>query len=192
MPIDDCGRISRKLSAFLDGELTEDEREAVKAHLGTCASCSEELRLFKAADDGLRALPAAEPPPFFAARVAAAARALNVYHGPFRRFVLYPIPAAAALAAFLIFNIFTFAFNINALENGPRRELARKVVSQLAKPASLLNPVAVARLCGECSKYMCLCMHEAGKESMCPCRDCEMGKAAEGGDMTMEEKHNVH
>jgi anti-sigma factor RsiW len=191
MPIDDCGGISR-LSAFLDGELSEDEREAVKAHLEACASCSEDLRRFKAADAGLRALPPVEPSPFFAARVAAAARALNEYHGPFRRFVLYPVPAAAALTAFIIFNIFTFAFNINALENGPRRELARKVVSQLARPASLINPVAVARLCGECSKYMCLCMHEAGKKSLCPCKDCEMDKAEAGGTMNMEGEHNVH
>ena len=192
MPIEDCSGISRKLSAFLDGELNERDREAVKAHLEACASCSEELRLFRAADSGLRALPAAEPPPFFAARVAAAARALNKYHGPFRRFVLYPVPAAAALTAFIIFNIFTFAFNINALENGPRRELTRKVVTQLAKPASLLNPVAVARLCGDCSKYMCLCMHEAGKRSLCPCKDCEMDKAEAGGTMNMEGEHNVH
>jgi len=183
MPIDDCGNISRKLSAFMD----EKEAKAVTAHLDSCASCPEELRRLKAADASLRALPAIELPPFFAARVAAAARSLNVYHGPFRRFMLYPVPAAAALTAFLIFNIFTFAFNINALENGPRRELARKVATQLAKPASLINPVAVARLCGECSEYMCLCMHEAGKESLCPCKDCEMGKTEAGNTINMEE-----
>ncbi|PKM97978.1 MAG: hypothetical protein CVU79_05365 [Elusimicrobia bacterium HGW-Elusimicrobia-3] len=191
MPIDDCGGISRKISAFLDGELDEKDKEAVRAHLEACASCSETLRRFKAADAGLRALPPVEPSPFFAARVAAAARALNEYHGPFRRFVLYPIPAAAALTAFIIFNIFTFAFNINALENGPRRELARKVVTQLARPASLINPVAVARLCGDCSRYMCQCMHEAGKKNICPCKDCEIDKAA-GGNINTEGEHNVH
>lgn len=177
MPEYSCGGINR-LPAYLDGELNEKDRETVKTHLASCASCAEELRRFQAADAALRALPVPEPPPFFAARVTAAARALNAYHGPFRRFLLFPVPAAAALTAFIIFNIFTFAFNINALENGPRRELARKVVTQLAKPASLFNPVAVARLCGECSKYMCLCMHEAGKANLCPCQDCEMKKVA--------------
>lgn len=188
MPEYACGGISR-LPAYLDGELNETDREAVKAHLASCASCAEELRRFAAADAALRSLPVPEPPPFFAARVTAAARALNAYHGPFRRFLLFPVPAAAALTAFIIFNIFTFAFNINALENGPRRELARKVVTQLAKPASLLNPVAVARLCGECSKYMCLCMHEAGKAAMCPCEDCEMKKA--DGPAENKEGHHV-
>jgi len=194
MPIEDCGGISRKLSAFLDGELEEKDGEALKAHLETCASCTEELRRFKAADAALSALPTAEPTPFFAARVVASARALNAYHGPFRRFLSFPVPAAAALTAFIVFNILTFAFNINALENAPRRELARKVVTQLARPASLINPVAVARLCGDCSKYMCQCMHEAGKKSLCPCKGCEMDKApaVNGADTRMEEEDHVH
>lgn len=190
MPEYSCGGMNH-LSAYLDGELNEGDREAVKAHLAACASCAGELRRFEAADAAVRALPGGEPPPFFAAKVTAAARALNEYHGPFRRFLLFPVPAAAALAAFIIFNLFTFAFNINALENGPRRELARKVVTQLAKPASLINPVAVARLCGECSKYMCLCMHEAGKANMCPCRDCGMKKAA-GAAVPSEDLEGHH
>ena len=183
------------LSAYLDGELAPAEAEAATAHLSACPACSAALAQLSAPDAALRALPpAAEPPPFFAARVAAAARALGEYHGPFRRFLRFPVPAAAALTAFLLFNIFTFAFNINAMENGPRRELARKVVAQLARPASLINPVAVARLCGECSKYMCLCMHEAGKKGRCRCKDCGMDKEGAAGEtMNMEGgDKNVH
>jgi len=188
-----CTRIIRKLSAYIDGELGAKDREAVKAHLASCASCAEELRRLAAVDPGLKLLPGAAPSPFFAARVAAAARARQIYHGPFRRFLSFPVPAAAALTAFIIFNLFTFAFNINAMENGPRRELARKVVAQFARPASLINPVAVARLCGECSKYMCLCMHEAGKQSLCPCKDCEMKKSpAPDGGVKPEEENHVH
>lgn len=191
MPFDPCTKIARKLSAYQDGELTTKGREAVKAHLASCAACAEELRRISAVDPELKLLPGPAPSPFFAARVAAAARARQLYHGPLRRFLSFPVPAAAALTAFIIFNLFTFAFNINAMENGPRRELARKLVTRLVSPASLINPVAVARLCGECSKYMCLCMHEAGKESMCPCKDCEMGKAAAGNDINLEENEDV-
>jgi anti-sigma factor RsiW len=193
MPYDACFERER-LSAYLDGELPPAEREAARAHLAACPSCAAALKELSAPDAALRALPAVEPPPFFAARVAAAARGLNEYHGPFRRFLRFPVPAMAALTAFIVFNLFTFAFNINAMENGPRRELARKVAAQLARPASLINPVAVARLCGECSKYLCLCMHEAGKKSLCPCKDCEMDKKAAGGagEMNMEGGENVH
>lgn len=192
MPSESCSSASLRLSAYLDGELPAAEAEALRAHLRSCAACAAGLEELSSADKALRSAPAAEPPPFFAARVAAAARAMNEYHGPFRRFLRFPVPAMAALTAFIVFNLFTFAFNINAMENGQRRELTRKVVAQLARPASLINPVAVARLCGECSKYMCLCMHEAGKQNICTCRDCAMKKAAAGGADTGAEDHYAH
>lgn len=182
---DGCIEIQRKLSAYMDGELGAAESGAVKEHLAVCAACAGELRAATERDAELKSLPAAEPGPFFEARVLAAARAMKEYRGPLRRFLRFPVPAMATLVAFILLNVFTFAFNINAMENGPRREIARKVVLQLTKPASIINPVALARLCGECSKYMCLCMHEAGKKSICPCKDCAMerenGAAAPAG-----------
>ena len=198
MLFDPCSNITRKLSAYLDGELVPKELSAIKEHLDSCTGCAGELRRLSAVNSGIQQLPEVTPSPFFAARVSAAARALNVYHGPFLRFLRVPVPAMAVMVSFILINIFTFAFNINAMENGSRRELARKVVAQLAKPASLINPVAVARLCGECSKYMCLCMHEAGKKSLCPCKDCEMekmqkqGEAGKAGEMGNMEKNDVH
>lgn len=190
---DGCEKIQRELSAYMDGELGAAESGAVKEHLTVCEACSCQLREAAERDAELKRLPEAEPGPFFAARVMAAVRSMKEYRGSLRRFLRFPVPAMAALTAFILLNIFTFAFNINAMENGPRREIARKVVMQLAKPASVINPVALARLCGECSKYMCLCMHEAGKKSNCPCKDCEMekeraagGAAAPGGMDHME------
>jgi len=87
MLFNSCGKVSEKLSAFMDGELAPGERAAIKEHLSSCAACAEELRLFSAVDAGLKSLPAAEPPPFFAARVSAAARALNGSRASFRRFL---------------------------------------------------------------------------------------------------------
>lgn len=193
-----CSAVSGKLSAFHDGELTPADRIEIQKHLSICPACAEELRSLSEVDAVMEQLPAAEPAPFFAARVTAAARALNEYHGPFRRFLRLSVPATAVLVSFILINLFTFAFNINAMENGPRRELARKVVAQFARPASMINPVALARLCGECDKYMCLCMHEAGKKSICPCKNCEMEKAQKAagtGDkenMNKMEEDNVH
>ena len=197
MLFDPCAKIDKKLSAYLDGELAPEARAAVTAHLAACAACAEELRRLSAVDAAITALPAAKPSPFFAAKVAAAARALDEYPAPLRRFLLLPVPAMAVMVSFILINIFTFTFNINAMENGPRRELARKVVAQLARPASILNPVALARLCGECSEYMCLCMQEAGKKSMCPCKDCQMEKTRQepGPEKTVTmdsgEEHHV-
>lgn len=185
----------RNLSAYSDEALDPETRAAVEAHVAACASCAAELSLLSAVDRDVKQLPALEPSPFFSARVAAAARSANQAGASLRRFLRLPVPAMALMVTFILINLFTFAFNINAMENGPRRELARKMVAQLVKPASIINPVALARLCGECNKYMCLCMHEAGKTNLCPCKDCEMKKqAGQGKPGAMEdmEKTDVH
>lgn len=190
MLFDPCSKLNCKLSAYMDGELKPEDRAAVATHLVSCAACSEELRCLYSVDAEIKQLPSVVPTPFFAAKVSAAARSMKAPLGSFRRFVRLPVPAMAIMVTFIMVNLFTFAFNINAMENGPRRELARKVVAQLAKPASMLNPLALARLCGECDKYMCLCMHEAGKKNICPCKNCEMEKmrkqAEPGKTGTME------
>lgn len=178
MPAPPCRTITRRLSAFADGELPASAGAEVEAHLASCASCAAELRRIYGLDAGLKRLPGAEPSAFFTARVAAAARAPGEYRGPLRRFLRFPVPAAAALTAFIFFNMATFAFDINAMENGPRLEIAGMVLSRLTKPDTLINPVAVARLCGECSAYMCRCMHEAGRQNSCPCPRCRMPREA--------------
>ncbi|MEI7481449.1 MAG: zf-HC2 domain-containing protein [Elusimicrobiota bacterium] len=196
---DDRCKISAKLSAYMDGELEYQDLAVVKEHLAACTFCAGELKNLAAIDAGIRQLPAVEPSPFFAARVAASARTVDRYGVALRRFLRVPVPAMAVMVSFILLNLFTFAFNINAMENGMRRELARKIVAQFAEPASIINPVALARLCGECDKYMCLCMHEAGKKSICPCKNCQMEKMQKrdgaGDDMNMKnmgEKSNVH
>lgn len=192
---DKCSEAGQELSAYMDGALDPKARSAMEAHIAECPACALQLRSMAEADSEINRLPAIEPSPFFSARVMAAARSMNENYSSLRRFLRLPVPAMAIMVSFIMINLFTFAFNINAMENGQRRELARKVVTQLAKPASLINPVAVARLCGECSKYMCLCMHEAGKQNLCPCKDCDMRKQAEHGKTdTMEdmEKKDVH
>ena len=35
----DCNETLRELETFLDGELTEDAREAIQSHLGGCMDC---------------------------------------------------------------------------------------------------------------------------------------------------------
>jgi len=83
------------LSAYLDGEVTGEERSAVDAHLEACASCSSELEAIAAIRDAVRSLPMLEPPiPLLpaarrqrrwigaAASVAAGALAIGIVFGP--------------------------------------------------------------------------------------------------------------
>jgi negative regulator of sigma E activity len=53
------------LSAYLDGELTADERDAVQAQLDSSAAWRDELAEVRAARDALRGLPALDAPTGF-------------------------------------------------------------------------------------------------------------------------------
>jgi Putative zinc-finger len=48
------------LLAYVDGELRDDERQAVEGHLETCPTCAEEARRLEAGRDALRASPLLE------------------------------------------------------------------------------------------------------------------------------------
>ncbi|OIN99888.1 MAG: hypothetical protein COX65_00510 [Elusimicrobia bacterium CG_4_10_14_0_2_um_filter_56_8] len=193
-----CLKIAEKLSAYIDGALNDEDRASVSSHIETCFSCSEEFRLISEADARIKRLPPVEPSPFFAARVTAAARALNRHSSSLRRFLRVPVPAMAVMISLITISLFSFGLKVSAMESGPRSGLGSKVLAQLIKPASILNPVALARLCGDCSAYMCQCMHEAGKKSMCPCESCEMDKmqssagTGEAGNIEDTEKQHVH
>ena len=57
-----CDQIRPKLSAYVDGELPEDERENVRRHLDTCLSCAQELRELEETAELLGHLEQADPP----------------------------------------------------------------------------------------------------------------------------------
>jgi len=50
----DCKSVSQLLAAYLDGEVTAEERRQIEAHLTTCPQCREELMALTATRDGLR------------------------------------------------------------------------------------------------------------------------------------------
>jgi hypothetical protein len=57
-----CDRIRAQLTAYLDGELDGDRGTLVRGHLRGCADCRQVATDEAALRDGLRALPAQDPP----------------------------------------------------------------------------------------------------------------------------------
>jgi predicted anti-sigma-YlaC factor YlaD len=109
-----CERIRPQLTAYLDGELEGDRGTAVRGHLRTCDACRQVATDEAALRDGLRALPALDPPPSLWAGVQAqlAAEEVEVSKQPaWRRAVSRWMPmaprfglafGAVALAALLL------------------------------------------------------------------------------------------
>lgn len=70
-----CEEFAPLLSAYFDGELTEEERVRVLAHLKECPACAASLEELAAMSEGLRALEEEEAPTGFSDGVMAAVRA---------------------------------------------------------------------------------------------------------------------
>lgn len=79
------------LSAFLDGELTREERRKVMAHLSGCAACRDELAGLQVARSAVRSLIVLEPP----------ADLIPGQERPEHHYYRIPLWAAAAAAAIL-------------------------------------------------------------------------------------------
>jgi anti-sigma factor RsiW len=55
-----CERIEELLSPYLEDELTQEERQTVKTHIRTCASCTELLSLMRQTRESLASFPEVE------------------------------------------------------------------------------------------------------------------------------------
>jgi anti-sigma factor RsiW len=100
----ECERIRRKLSPFLDGELTDEESHFVAAHLENCSSCAQECEELERLGELLSNLEPAAAPAYLYRRVEEkAGRPVSESLWPrlVRRFVYAPV-AAALLVGVLI------------------------------------------------------------------------------------------
>jgi anti-sigma factor RsiW len=64
-----CSRSKKKLSAYLDGEMPEQEREVISQHLQQCEECRGEVAAFSAVTDALNTIEGIEVPPYFMTRL---------------------------------------------------------------------------------------------------------------------------
>lgn len=114
-----------QLSAYIDGELNDDERDELEQHLTGCSECSATLRALRATLADMRALPAPEP----SAQESWALRsAINkARKGPAKRYRQW-VAAAATIAAVFAFIVVlgnlktassTFSPTGTFVENGP-------------------------------------------------------------------------
>jgi len=69
-----CSRVRKRLSAYMDGELSDQWRERIEHHLAACTRCQEELARLGIADRLLLDAPEVRVPPFLASRIVARAR----------------------------------------------------------------------------------------------------------------------
>ena len=69
----DCEKVQENLSAYLDGELSPQEADAVRAHLESCEDCAAEAESLRSTVRLVRSLERAQAPAVLKRRVMAAA-----------------------------------------------------------------------------------------------------------------------
>lgn len=61
----DCREVKRSLPAFLESDLSEDQRSQIRDHLTSCASCAQEMKQIEAAWEALGQWEEVSPSPLF-------------------------------------------------------------------------------------------------------------------------------
>jgi hypothetical protein len=79
----ECWTVKRKVSAYLDNAIPEDESREIRQHLWECQVCTQESERYQRIREALRSLPKRVPPPDLTMRLrVAASRAKAESAGP--------------------------------------------------------------------------------------------------------------
>jgi len=86
-----CHRINILLPAYLDNEVTAEERKTIEEHLNSCPGCQKALNDLTKTVELTRNLPKLEPPPFFEQRIMARIREESTPKRSFWKKIFYPL-----------------------------------------------------------------------------------------------------
>jgi predicted anti-sigma-YlaC factor YlaD len=104
-----CSQIKRKLTAFLDGETSEEESQLISEHVKSCEHCRKELEELSQVSDVLNTMDEVRVSPFFITRLKqriADQKSKRVVRMPFvewiRRATLPTFATALVFLSFLV------------------------------------------------------------------------------------------
>lgn len=77
----ECWTVRRRVSAYLDNALGEEERRGIREHMRDCHSCARESERYERIREALRSLPQRTPPPDLTVRLRVAASKARLQAG---------------------------------------------------------------------------------------------------------------
>ena len=86
-----CSDVREKLSAYLEGIVSAEEKPLIDEHLKVCERCSESLADLKKALELVRNLEEVEPPPWMTQKVMARVRSETEVKGGILQKIFYPL-----------------------------------------------------------------------------------------------------
>lgn len=110
-----CDDVRIKLSGYLDGEVSSEEKKAVEGHLSGCEACRRALSELEKTVGCLRAVGEVEPPPWFTQKVMQRVREESAKKTGLLRRLFFPLRVklpAEALALALVAVAAVYVFNM--------------------------------------------------------------------------------
>jgi hypothetical protein len=109
----ECRDIREKLSAYLEGSASSEEKKLIEGHLSACPECRGTLEDLKKAGNLIRELPEVEPPPWLTKKIMVRVRAEEERKKGLWRKLFYPLHIKVpleALATVLIAVVAVYVF----------------------------------------------------------------------------------
>jgi anti-sigma factor (TIGR02949 family) len=132
-----CDEALDLLEPYLDGDLTPEESERLRAHLEGCAACAAELALAGRVQAGLRALPQPDCPPELLARVLKTGRGEAVAFPSGARTLRQRFAAVAAAAAVAALAVGGGALFLHLQQRAETRQAQAAQVAEATREARL-------------------------------------------------------
>lgn len=132
-----CAEVRIKLSEYLDGELSAEERKVVESHLEGCDECRRELQELERAVGHVHSLEEVEPPPWFAQNVMQRVRAEAEPKKGLLRRLFHPLHVklpAEALAVALVAVAAVYVFN--AIRPEVKMKVATEPLAEAPAPVA--------------------------------------------------------
>ena len=95
----ECGKIQKRLTPYLEGELTPDERLLVEGHLSSCDMCRCVLEDLRKTGALVKDLEEIEPPPWLTQKIMAQVKEEAAQKGGILRWLFYPLHVKLPLQA---------------------------------------------------------------------------------------------
>jgi len=165
-----CKKLKRKLSAYLDNELPNKEKQLIYEHLQKCEICQNELTSLLQQDKFLKQLQSIEPSINFDIKMWEKIRLQTANHEPrIIKLSWLPIPAMSFLIILIILNLSIFSFTLFAKGQEIRNRITYKIIKNLVIPSNLLTPISLLNFCQDCCEILCKCAQNQGVSSKCIC-----------------------
>lgn len=136
----ECDQIRENLSAYVDGEISGEERDQVEAHLVACETCALALAELNAYLERIGKLEEVDPPPWLTRKVMARVQSESeekrgFYQRFFPQFLLARPIHALATVLILVISVYVFqAMKTGIQKPEESKEVAKKVIDDTSAP----------------------------------------------------------